>query len=299
MRRHRKLTALAVLALLVASCNGSGTSEQTKTTSGTSQQTTTTSGSSGGANGVTFVMTEFGFEPAAVEVSAGETYEFTFVNEGQIEHEARLDTVHGVEDHIAGGHEGHEHGDGPLALLVQPGESGTLTVTFDEDAHFEVIACTLPGHYEAGMVATVAGLEVMSDDPGDHDGPKGEVTTFDQGDMEAVAGQAQVLGVLTGIDFVDTAGFHGMSEALGEGEMTGRELGSVDKVITAITSISWPHELEETTASFLADLEALAAGLEAEDVDAAAEAAHTVHESQHGFSHDVYAFLAGNGGHND
>lgn len=38
---------------------------------------------------------------------------------------------------------------------VRPGETGELTVTFDKPGDV-VIGCHQPGHYEAGMRATVA-----------------------------------------------------------------------------------------------------------------------------------------------
>ncbi len=242
-------------------------------------------------------MTDFAFEPSSIEVTPGETVSFTFVNQGQIEHEARIDTMHGVEDHIAGGHEGHEHGSGPQAIILQPGESGTLKFTFEEGGEYELIACTLPGHYEAGMFAMLEGLEAGDHGPEGHHGPGGEVTVLDPEDMEAVASQVEVLGVLAGVDAADTAGFHGMAEALGGGEFSGREAGAVEKVISTLTAISWPHELEEVVSPFLADLETLLAALESEDVESAAEAAEAVHETQHGFSHDAYAYLTGGSGH--
>ena len=291
MHVHRRLAMLAATALALVACTGGQTPSTTSTTAPPTSSTL-----DGDARQVEIVMTEFAFEPSTVSVTAGETVAFTFVNQGEVEHEARIDTVHGVEDHIAGGHEGHEHGAGPLAVLVQPGESETLMVTFEEGDDYEVIACTLPGHYEAGMVMSLEGLSTMGDGHMD-DGHMGDVNVLDPEDMEAVAGQVQVLGVLAGVDAADTAGFHGMSEALANGEFSGREAGTVDKVIATISAVSWPHELEETAGSFLADLEALFAALEAEDVEASAEAAHAVHESQHGFSHDSYAYITG--GHED
>ncbi len=306
-RHHRIPILAAVVALAVSACSSPAPAPETTTTTPAAtttiaEPTTATAAPtvSDGVREVTIVMTEFAFEPDSLDVTPGETIAITFVNEGVIEHEARLDTVHGVDDHIAGGHEGHEHGDGPLAVLVAAGESETLRVTFGDDADFELIACTLPGHYEAGMFAELHGLDAVSasgEHEGDHEHEDehghatGEVTVFDGAELEAVAKQAQAAAVLTAIDFVDTAGFHGMSEALEEGEFTGREAGAVEKVMTAMTAIAWPHELEEIGAAFLADLEALHEALEAEDVEGSAAAAHTVHESQHDFSHDVYAFL--------
>jgi len=103
---------------------------------------------------VEVIADDFSFEPSSFEASIGETVTFRVTNVGAIEHEFRLSTVHGVEDHLAGAHE--DHGDAeeedPL-VLVAPGETADLTVTFDEPTTFEIVACLLEGHYEAGMFA--------------------------------------------------------------------------------------------------------------------------------------------------
>lgn len=99
-------------------------------------------------------MTEFAFDPATIEVSAGETIEFVLVNQGQIEHEFRLTDQHGVEDHLEGGHEDHGDDSGEddtSKVLVPAGETRTLTVSFSEESQIDLYACLLPGHYEAGM----------------------------------------------------------------------------------------------------------------------------------------------------
>ncbi len=290
--RIRWFVMMTLVVMVAAGCAGESADVSTTVAdvgvAATSTPDVSTTSAASAENEVTIVMTDFAFEPAVVDVAGSETWTFTFVNEGQIEHEARIDTLGAVEEHIAGGHDAHEHGEGPLSLILQPGESGSLTVTFEEGDYFEVIACTLPGHFEAGMVAELTGLAM----PEPHS-VGAEVTIFDPEDAEAVAAQTQTVGILAAIDLVDSAGFHGMSEALAGGELSGRELGRVQKVLTALDVVAWPHELEETVGALMGDLGALAAALEAEDVNAAAEAAHAVHESQHGFSHDVYAFLAG------
>jgi uncharacterized cupredoxin-like copper-binding protein len=52
-----------------------------------------------------------------------------------------------------GGMEGHNMEDGD-ALLLEPGDTGELTHTFDEAGEI-LIGCHLPGHYEAGMKSTI------------------------------------------------------------------------------------------------------------------------------------------------
>lgn len=105
------------------------------------------------------VMAEFAFDPATIEVQAGETVRFTLVNDGAVPHEFRLTTAHAAAEHIASGHEGHGdddgeagHGHDEVVLEVAAGATDTLTVTFDEHMEFDQIACLIPGHYEAGML---------------------------------------------------------------------------------------------------------------------------------------------------
>ena len=141
------------------------------TTTSTTPSTSSTHGQDhedGEADGhfdrtIEIIMTDLAFEPAMIEVSAGETIKFVAVNEGAIEHELRLSNAHRIEEHLASGHEdhegegGHHEEGGDQLVLVAAGETGELTITFPEDQTlYTEIACLIPGHYEAGMKGTVA-----------------------------------------------------------------------------------------------------------------------------------------------
>ncbi len=97
---------------------------------------------------------EFAFSPDAFEVVEGETVTFRVRNVGLVEHEFRVTTLHEVDEHLAGGHDDH-HGDESqeTLVLVQPGEVADLTLTFEPGVVYELVACLLPDHYEAGMAA--------------------------------------------------------------------------------------------------------------------------------------------------
>jgi uncharacterized cupredoxin-like copper-binding protein len=41
--------------------------------------------------------------------------------------------------------------DGMIMVEVEPGETETMTVTFDDTNHLARFACLIEGHYEAGM----------------------------------------------------------------------------------------------------------------------------------------------------
>jgi uncharacterized cupredoxin-like copper-binding protein len=116
---------------------------------------------------VEIVMTDFAFTPNPITVAEGETIRFMVRNEGVIEHELRVTTHHAAEEHVAAGHEGHNEGGGEdasgegghgheeIILLVQPGESDMIDVTFHDAGDFDTIACLIPGHFEAGMKAPI------------------------------------------------------------------------------------------------------------------------------------------------
>lgn len=114
------------------------------------------SGEAGGGDRIIKVsMTEFSFIPNVVEIKAGETVKFIITNDGVIDHEFEVVTQHAIDEHIQGGHDGHDGNKGEqgdeLELELAAGETGELTVTFDE-AQELFFACLIPGHYEAGMV---------------------------------------------------------------------------------------------------------------------------------------------------
>ncbi|MEA2002040.1 MAG: plastocyanin/azurin family copper-binding protein [Actinomycetota bacterium] len=108
---------------------------------------------------VEVALTEFTFEATAFEVTAGETVEFIVANTGVLEHEFRLSNEHRIEEHLAAGHADHEDGagvhheeGGDVILLVEPGETESVTFTFGDDATlYTEVVCLIPGHYEAGM----------------------------------------------------------------------------------------------------------------------------------------------------
>lgn len=116
---------------------------------------------------VDVLMTEFAFDVNPFEVTAGETIEFVVTNAGVVEHEFRVSNDHRIEEHLASGHDDHDdsaaesdsdghHEGGDIVLLLDAGDTSSIIVTFPEDTTiFTEVACLLPGHYEAGMLADV------------------------------------------------------------------------------------------------------------------------------------------------
>lgn len=104
-------------------------------------------------------LSEFAFDPDAIGLVSGETVRFNLTNAGAVEHEFRLSNQHRIEEHIAAGHTSSDdnHETTPdIVVLVEPGETRSVDVTFPDATSYTVIACLIPGHYEAGMFGSVS-----------------------------------------------------------------------------------------------------------------------------------------------
>ena len=145
VRRVLALATAAISPAWLAACGGDDTTADSPT------------GASGNARVIELAMTEMAFSPATIEVSRGESVVFRFRNDGQVIHEAVIgdeneQLQHGTSmsstpmgDHDMGTDE---------EITVEPGKTGELHYTFP-DAGSVLIGCHQPGHYEAGMQATV------------------------------------------------------------------------------------------------------------------------------------------------
>lgn len=122
--RNRLIPLLAV-ALLAAACGGNGGN-------GTPDPTTTTTVA--GGTEITIRTTEFAFDPDNIQAPAGVPVTLILVNDGVVEHDFSIDEI-------------------DLHILVQPGETQRETVTFTAGTY--EVHCTVPGHHEAGMTATL------------------------------------------------------------------------------------------------------------------------------------------------
>lgn len=141
MKMRQAATALLVFSVPLAACASDD------------------AGSSGAGKSetITMKMTDNAFEPENVTVFAGEEITFEFVNDGSVVHEALIGDEQDQEDHEAEmesmGDESMDMGDEDK-VQVEPGETGELTMTFDEPGTV-LIGCHQPGHYASGMKATV------------------------------------------------------------------------------------------------------------------------------------------------
>jgi uncharacterized cupredoxin-like copper-binding protein len=95
------------------------------------------------------------YDPQTFTVKAGETIRFVVTNVGRLKHEFIIGDAAEQRAHaeMMKKMPGMVHED-PNALSLEPGETKALIWQFGQTGVVEV-ACHVPGHYEAGMVAQV------------------------------------------------------------------------------------------------------------------------------------------------
>ncbi len=132
----RKLTiALVALALALAACaNAPEEHHEDETVHGME---------------VEVWLNDFSINYLSEPFNEGDIVTFVATNNGSVAHEFEVTGEAGITGHLEGGH--NDHGDMVMGdkLMLDPGETGELTVTITHDANIAV--CLIPGHYEAGM----------------------------------------------------------------------------------------------------------------------------------------------------
>ncbi|HWJ60805.1 MAG TPA: cupredoxin domain-containing protein [Acidimicrobiales bacterium] len=121
-------------------------------------------GSDAGGNAartIEITMADNTYAPGDVTVPAGEEVTFTFTNDGTVDHEALIGSAADQaahEEEMEGGEmDGMDHGDmgaASEAVTVAPGATRSMSMTFDDPGTY-LIGCHVPGHYAAGMKATI------------------------------------------------------------------------------------------------------------------------------------------------
>jgi uncharacterized cupredoxin-like copper-binding protein len=148
------LIALAVGAVLLSACTTAAEDDQA------------------GPQEIGMTMTEFAFEPSAVTLTTGDDVVVVLTNDGAVPHEFMAgrqpmpDDGGYMEDFFAGvsptvtpsealtmdAHDAHAG----FMVQVEPGQTVQVGFTVPDDRQGEwEIGCFEPGHYEAGMHATL------------------------------------------------------------------------------------------------------------------------------------------------
>jgi uncharacterized cupredoxin-like copper-binding protein len=164
------VAALAlVLSLVLTSCGGgAGSGGSSGSRSATSSKATTSESSSGGGGGygsssssaatksgapgeviktVIIKESEFKLSPSSVTLSKPGTYTFKAENKGSTQHSLEIEGK-GLKS------EGSEGGEATLEQVLNPGQSGVLTVTFQKSGTYEVY-CPVDSHEQEGMKGEV------------------------------------------------------------------------------------------------------------------------------------------------
>ncbi len=107
----------------------------------------------------------------------------------------------------------------------------------------------------------------------------------------------QKFQLIVATNLLDTADFHLIDESINEQNTIQPEfLGMVRRLQPLLAATAWPEEFQDKAKAFQDTLEAFAAALEADDLEAAKPLAAQAHEQQDDLSSAVRAWLAGEGG---
>jgi uncharacterized cupredoxin-like copper-binding protein len=136
-RKALVIGATIAIGALVGACGGGDTTH----TAGTGGRT------------IDIDMRDNDFSAASINVKAGEQIQFVFHNKGAVTHDAFIgdeaaQAAHEQEMKTSSdmGHGGHDAD----AVTVEPGQTGTLSHTFDNTGQ-TIIGCHQLNHYAVGM----------------------------------------------------------------------------------------------------------------------------------------------------
>ena len=142
------ILAFMLGGLVVASASGPGTGGH-----GTTEETE--------ARTIEVTMTDqLVFHPGEITVASGETVRFVVTNTGEAVHEFLIgdETAQAeFEAEMSNGQE-MDH-DATSGVSVDPGQTETFEYTFSDTDTALLAGCHEPGHYDAGMVATITVTE--------------------------------------------------------------------------------------------------------------------------------------------
>lgn len=115
--------------------------------------------------------------------------------------------------------------------------------------------------------------------------------TADEAEVaHAAAVKAQVMHTMY---MLDKAGFHDLETSLQAGTLPPGAYGTVRQARIVTQATDWPEALQADAAAEAAQLQALENALKNEDVNAAKDPAHQVHEGGHDLSAKAYTWLSG------
>jgi uncharacterized cupredoxin-like copper-binding protein len=141
--RRLTLILIAGLALVLAACSGGDEAGATSSAAGEAARTVTAT-----------LSDDMAIQLSESDFRAGETVRFEVTNQGAVVHEFYLGDEEEQAHHAEEMAEVGMSHDDPNGVAVEPGAMETLEYTF-ADAGEILAGCHEPGHYQAGMVATM------------------------------------------------------------------------------------------------------------------------------------------------
>jgi uncharacterized cupredoxin-like copper-binding protein len=98
----------------------------------------------------------FRYSPDRLEVRRGETVRFVVHNKGNLQHELVIGTMQELQRHAELMQQSPEmEHEAPHMVHVAPGKASEIVWQFNRAGTFK-FACLIAGHFEAGMVGTIA-----------------------------------------------------------------------------------------------------------------------------------------------
>lgn len=159
-----KTRSICVSVVLLAACGGDAANTTTSTHSDAQHHGTEFTygepGDPAAAGRVIAVVTTdtLRFEPDDLTIARGETITFRVTNDGFAVHDFTLGDEAAQREHAAMmatlGADAAHMADEPNSILIPAGETKEITWTFTVAGEVQ-IGCHQPGHYEAGMRATI------------------------------------------------------------------------------------------------------------------------------------------------
>jgi uncharacterized cupredoxin-like copper-binding protein len=138
MKRTRSVAAALAVGAVLAGCGDTSAGDVGQPAASAKSKAVT----------VTVTLKEFSVTLSRSSVPAGTPVRFNVVNEGKMTHELVLEPA-GLEDEPM-----EQNGAATELEDIEPGTSRTATWTLPNAGGYD-LACYVPGHFEAGMVATV------------------------------------------------------------------------------------------------------------------------------------------------